>query len=161
MNTRTRLSVGGLLAAVMGFGCAASCARETTATPSAPPPGYSGPWIPTSEVQAALRLAQDAKWKDETGALGGGELTVLAPFSVTPNPITGKGPNALLSRDSQNPAGVPIFGEQGESGYYWIAFGCDADCADFLRRLGVVAEFEARGELSEVYRRSIGLAAAK
>lgn len=137
---------------------ASACTQRVSRDGPQPPPGYSGKWIPSGEIQLALRAAQGARWVDGTGAFGGGELTVVAPFSVTPNPITGLGPNALLSRHGDASKSVPLFATQGQDGDYWIALDSDADCADFLRRVGIEPSFGASGELSEVYRRSTGLA---
>lgn len=149
------------LLSVVCWTMVAACtqAPEPVVTSTLPPPGVTkGTWIPSAAIQTALRGAEDRRFVDSSGALGGGELIVRSGFSVTPNPISGLGPNALLVRPGRGEEPVPAYGEeQGTDGFYWVPFGSDADCADFLRRVGVEPGFAVDGALTELYRATIGL----
>lgn len=113
-----------------------------------PPPGWSG-YVPSSAIQAELQALEGRR------IVGPGEVEwrVAVPFSVTPDPTPDSnhavGPNALLAR----PDGRT---ERDPAELRCVPFGCDADCADFLRRAGVTPRFSGKGPPSAAYRAAMG-----
>ena len=118
-----------------------------------PEPGYSGP-VPSEAAQRALAGQRGLVFRDETGALGGGDFEIVDGFAVVPNALTGKGPVVSLTRKGGGSA--PLDARQGADGHFWVPVLTDGDAADFCRRVsGSIPHLE--GDTSEIYRRTLGL----
>lgn len=112
----------------------ATTERGVSAARKMPPPGHSGP-VPTPAAQGVFRELSGQKFEHPAT----GEVWTIQGFAVIPNPVTGKGPVALLERD-------------GEKLYLPVL--TDADVEDLAHRIDP-ARPRPKGELSEEYRNAL------
>lgn len=108
--------------------------RGASATGRVPPPGHSGP-VPSPAAQGIFRELRGREFEHPAT----GEVWIVQGFAVIPNPVTGKGPVAMLERD-----GATIY----------LQVLTDADVEDLAHRIDA-GRPRPQGALSSEYQNAL------
>ena len=131
-----------IITVIFILGCASCLLKQDP-----PPPGYDGP-IVSMAGQMTVRELRDMQFVDHDAVYGRGKWVVKG-FAVIPNPVTGKGPVAILEREPLDQQSDRAVAKET----VYLPMEIDGDAADLYRRVTGKEHKTLSKEMSSTYQK--------